>query len=440
MNPVELILKKRNGHTLTDSEIRHFITSYLSGHIPDYQMSAFLMACWFQGLMEEEVIALTSAFIDSGKRLVFPETLLTADKHSTGGIGDKISLMLAPIAASLGLTVPMISGRGLGHTGGTLDKLESIPGFQTQYSMQDFRDLVIRHGIALVGQSAELVPADKRIYALRDVTATVENTGLITASIMSKKIAEGAKHLVIDLKVGSGAFMPTLKHAKELAKYLIKTGKAFGQKVTVVFTDMNAPLGTHIGNALEVVEAIAYLKGNYQFDTQVITEKLVSEMLLSAGIVQDKQAAVLQIRESVNSGKALAKFREMITAQNGDAEVCDHPEKLPQAKYQIPVIAQCDGYVSKIDSRNIGYALITLGAGRQAVTDSIDYSAGAVLYPKIGTYIHKGDLLGIIYANNETKAKSIISRIIASYQMTTEQVPAQDIILAEMTEKDIDKK
>lgn len=432
MNPVELILKKRNGYVLTKDEINFFINAYLQGAITDYQMSAMLMAIYFQGLMPDEITALTECYIQSGKQIVFPENIITADKHSTGGVGDKISLMLAPIAAALGLYVPMISGRGLGHTGGTLDKLEAIPGFQTQYSMEDFKALTLKHGFAMVGQSAELVPADKKIYALRDVTATVESPGLITPSIMSKKIAEGAKHLVIDLKVGSGAFMPTLSRAKELAELLIKTGHAFGQKVTVIFTNMNAPLGTHIGNALEVIEALEYLKGNYLPDTQIITETLVAEMLISAGLVKDKDTAVSKIREAVSSGKALQKFEEMITAQGGDASVCKDYTRFAQTKYQLPILSDKEGFVQSIDSRNIGYAMIGIKAGRIKVSDEIDYGAGAVLSPKVGDKISRGQEIGTLFTNDETSGKHAIKRIMESYRLSLEPIHTEVIILDRM--------
>jgi pyrimidine-nucleoside phosphorylase len=437
MNPVELILKKRNGQILTTAEIDYFITAYLAGGITDYQMSAWLMAIYFQGLMPDEITALTDCYIKSGKRIEFPADLVTADKHSTGGVGDKISLMLAPIAAACGLYIPMISGRGLGHTGGTLDKLEAIPGFQTQFNREQFRNLTMQHGVCMAGQSEELVPADKRIYALRDVTATVESPGLITASIMSKKIAEGAKHLVIDLKVGSGAFMPNLSRAKELAELLIKTGHAFGQTVTVVFTNMNAPLGTHIGNALEVIEALEYLKGHYLPDTQEITEALTAQMLISAGLAKDTAAAITMIREAVSSGKALDKFREMILAQGGDASVCDDYSRFAQVKYQIPILAEQSGYVHSIDAKNIGYALIGVQAGRMKTSDAIDYGAGAILYPKIGDQISAGDRIGTLYTNLVDKSTEVIQRIISSYKLSPDPVAREAIIIGTLSLADL---
>jgi pyrimidine-nucleoside phosphorylase len=285
----------------------------------------------------------------------------------------------------------------------------------------------------MVGQSAELVPADKRIYALRDVSATVESYGLITASIMSKKIAEGAGHLVIDLKVGSGAFMATYKHAQELAKSLIQTGHSFGQKVTVIFTNMNAPLGTHIGNALEVIEAIEYLKGNYLPDTQVITETLVAEMLLSAGLVINQKEAIDKIRAVVESGAALLKFQEMITAQGGDAKVCEDYSLFAPARHQIPILAEQSGYVQSIDSRNIGYALIAIGAGRMTVNDVIDYGAGAILHPKVGDSLKAGDVIGYVHTNDLPQGIVTAQRILKSYQLSSEPVKTEGIIMGKMS-------
>ncbi|HNX38232.1 MAG TPA: thymidine phosphorylase [Candidatus Cloacimonadota bacterium] len=416
-NPVELILKKRNGISLTAEEIRFFINGYLDGSIAEYQMSAMLMAIYFQGANGDEIAALTSSYIDSGRSLRFDPSLPVADKHSTGGVGDKISLMLAPIATALGLYVPMISGRGLGHTGGTLDKLEAIPGFQVQYGMQEFQRMVEEHGLAMVGQSAEMVPADKRIYALRDVTATVESPALITASIMSKKIAEGAKHLVIDLKIGSGAFMPNLRRAKELAELLIHTGNSFGQKVSVVFSNMNSPLGHAVGNALEMIEAIEYLKGNTLPDTKLLTDTLVSQMLISAGLATDQTQAVTLIDKALSSGKALQVFEKMISLQGGDPEVIRDYSRMGTAKHKIPLIAGQSGYVHLIDSRAIGYALVKIQAGRMKVSDTLDYSAGAILYPKIGTYVHKDEVIGYIHCNDEAKGKEVARLVLDSYKL-----------------------
>ncbi|HQP27356.1 MAG TPA: thymidine phosphorylase [Candidatus Syntrophosphaera sp.] len=429
LNPVELILAKRGGKTLSQKDIESFITAFLDGSVPEYQMSALLMAIYFRGLDSAEIAALTKSYIQSGRTIEFPAELIVADKHSTGGVGDKISLMLAPIAASLGLTVPMISGRGLGHTGGTLDKLESIPGFRTQYSPDEFKALVEKHGCALVGQSEELVPADKRIYALRDVTATVESPGLITASIMSKKIAEGTKHLVIDLKIGSGAFMPDLDSARELARLLVDTGASFGQKVQVVFSNMNSPLGLAVGNGLEMVEAIEYLKGNPLSDTFTLTTALTSRLLLSGGLAQSETQAVEMIKSAVDSGRALAKLEEIIIAQGGDPRVLEDYSLLGTSSVKIPVLAETAGYVRAIDARAIGYALVRIKAGRMKVSDTLDYGAGALLIPKIGDFLEAGEPIGEIHANDPAQAELVARLIRAAYTISPEPVPREDLIL-----------
>jgi pyrimidine-nucleoside phosphorylase len=427
-NPVELILKKRNGHVLSEAEITFFIEQYLQGKILEYQMSALLMCFYFQGALASEIAALTQAYIQSGKQISFAQDLPVADKHSTGGVGDKISLMLAPIAAALGLYVPMISGRGLGHTGGTLDKLEAIPGFNTEYSMEDIQDLVLKHGYALVGQSEYLVPADKRIYALRDVTATVESPALITASIMSKKIAEGAKYLVIDLKIGSGAFMPNLRRAKELAEHLITTGESFGQKVSVVFSNMNSPLGHAVGNALETIEAIEYLKGNYLPDTCQITTTLLTQMLIMTQKANSAKEAGRMIHKVVKDGSALAKFAEIIEAQGGNPKVVEDYSLFDSARYQIPILAKDSGFIQAIDARAIGYALIRIKAGRMKTGDTLDYSAGAMLKPKIGDEIKSGDEIGTVHANDEAKGKEVAELIRKAYSISPAPVKREELI------------
>lgn len=429
INPVEIILAKRNGAKIGKEALSAFIRGYLDGAIPDYQMSALLMAIYFQGMDKDEIQALTLCYIDSGQRIVFTGDLPTADKHSTGGVGDKISLMLAPIAAACGLYVPMISGRGLGHTGGTLDKLESIPGFQTRYDTAGFQQMVERQGLAMVGQSATLVPADKMIYALRDVTATVESIGLITASIMSKKIAEGARSLVIDLKVGSGAFMPDLAHADVLAESLIDTGAGFGQKVSVVFSNMNSPLGQYVGNALEVIEAIEYLKGNPLPDTEEITNALVTQMLLNAGLATDPTQAQTKIDQVMQSGKALQKFEEMVIGQGGDPRVIENYALFDGARYEVPVKAERDGFVGHIDARQIGYALIRIHAGRMKVSDVLDYGSGAHLMTKIGNRVKAGETIGTVFANDESKAIEVSQLIRAAYHISPEPVSDQPLIL-----------
>lgn len=430
-NPVELILKKRDGKPLSESEIAAFIDGFLVGSVPDYQMSSLLMACYFQGLNPAETAAFTQSYIDSGERLEFDPSLMVADKHSTGGVGDKISLMLAPIAAALGLSVPMISGRGLGHTGGTLDKLEAIPGFCTQYDIKQIRELVEKHGYALVGQSDRIVPADKRIYALRDVTATVECPGLITASIMSKKIAEGARHLVIDLKIGSGAFMPNIRRASELAESLINTGHSFGQRVKVLFTNMNSPLGHAIGNGLETAEAIEYLKNRPLPDTQMITNALLSKLLISTGLYQSEADAINAINEVVANGKALEKLHQIIIAQKGNPAVIEDYSLLGTAQYRIPVLAENEGYIHAIDSRAIGYALVKIKAGRMKVSDRLDYGAGAILTPKIGDQVQAGQKIGEVLSNDSAKGEEVARLIAKAYPIADFPKEPEPLILGE---------
>lgn len=430
MNPVEVIIKKRNGGELSRAELQSFISSYIADDIDSSQMSALLMAIYFKGMSFSETHDLTDLYIRSGKQLRFDNKLLTVDKHSTGGVGDKISLMLAPIIAACGGHVPMISGRGLGHTGGTLDKLESIPGFKTNYGEDQFREFISNSGLAIISQSEKLVPADRLIYALRDTTGTVESLPLITASIMSKKIAEGADHLVIDLKVGSGAFMQNIAIAKELGELLQKTGESFGQKVKIVYTNMNSPLGNFCGNALEIKETISYLKGENVPDIDVITRKLASEMLLLNGLYS-KESVDFVIDDALKSGRALQKFEEMIIQQNGDPNVIDDPDLLPSAKYEIPVFAEESGYISAIDSRKIGYALVSIGAGRKRLEDKLDMAAGAYLPHKIGAFISKGQEIGRIYCSDKKTGDASAQRIREAYILTEKKIEKEELILAE---------
>lgn len=428
-NPVELILKKRDGHALSASEIDFFIQNYVKGEIPDYQMSALLMCFFFRAATPEEISALTGSYINSGKRIEFPAELPVADKHSTGGVGDKLSLMLAPIAAALGLYVPMISGRGLGHTGGTLDKLESIPGFRTEYEIEEFKELVLKYRYALVGQSDELVPADKMIYALRDVTASVESPALITASIMSKKIAEGAKYLVIDLKIGSGAFMPDIHKARELATLLKSTGESFGQKVKIVFTNMNSPLGHAVGNALETIEAIEFLKGNTLPDSYEITLMLVSQMLILAGLATSLEEAKEMFDRVIADGSALNEFEKIIRIQGGNPEVIRDYSLFPTAKYESPIIAERSGFIHEIDSRKIGYSLVRIKAGRMKTSDSLDYSSGAILPMKIGDEITAGESLGTVFSNDQAKGDEVAKLIAESYHIFPAKKDKESLIL-----------
>jgi len=430
MNPVELILRKRNGLPLLREEMQAFVSAYLNDAIPEYQMAAMLMAIFFRDMTPEEVQALTGVYIESGERISFPADWLTVDKHSTGGVGDKLSLLVAPLAAACGCRVPMISGRGLGHTGGTLYKLESVPGFRTGFSSADFKRLVEDVGMAIVAQSERLVPADKRIYALRDVTGTVESLPLITASIMSKKIAEGAANLIIDLKVGAGAFMKDMPTAQRLAGLLIAAGEAFGQRVGVVYSNMNAPLGDWVGNAVEVREAIRFLYGHVTSGDQFeLTRLLWRDML---GLCGKSAEATDERFEALLRGEALEVFRRFVAAQGGDARVVDNPNLLTAAPIEIPIPAPDNGWVQAIDSQGIGYALIDVGAGRRRLDDALDYAAGAHLPHKIGAEVRRGDLLGRLYCSHRAKGEAAAQRIAGCYKLSSEKVVPQPVVLGRL--------
>ncbi len=407
MNPSQIIIKKRDRHPLSQKEIRYFISSFVKGEIEDYQMSAMLMAILLNGMSDKEIYWLTKEYIDSGVTLTFPESQgRCIDKHSTGGVGDKLSLMIGPLAAECGVMVPMISGRGLGHTGGTLDKLESIPGFQTQISLDRFQKIVRENNFAIIGQSDKIVPADKRIYALRDVTGTVESIPLITASIMSKKIASGIDGLVIDLKVGNGAFIGTMEHAHQLAESMSKIAKEFDKKITINFTDMNAPLGRYIGNAIEVIEAIEFLKGNMEPDLKEVTYKLVADMLILAEVSKSFGQAEIIIDQAIESGKALERFRRGIELQHGNPQVIDDYALFPQPKHVIEIYAKQTGYIKNINSKNIGYALIEVKAGRKQTKDTIDHAAGLKLLKKVGDEVTKGEPIAELYYDNDQGNKT----------------------------------
>ncbi|HEX2250296.1 MAG TPA: thymidine phosphorylase [Gemmatimonadales bacterium] len=396
-----LIQHKRDGHALTPDEWRHLIQEYTAGRVPDYQMSALLMAVVWRGLAPEELTALTEAMLDSGDRLSFDDAAPPRiDKHSTGGIGDKVSLLLAPMVASCGVAVPMMSGRGLGHTGGTLDKLESIPGFRTDLSLREAKAQVERIGCAMLGQTDEIAPADKRLYALRDVTGTVESIPLIAASIMSKKLAEGLSGLVLDVKTGSGAFLPETSRAIELAKTMIDIGRAHGCPAVALLTAMDRPLGRSCGNALEVEEAIDGLRGEGPADLMAVTYALGVEMLILAGVASDAGEAKFRLEESVRSGRALQKLRQIIEAQGGDPKVVDDPELLPQANEVEVFCARRDGIVVRVEPRRIGRAIVELGGGRRTIDDSIDPSVGFVIPAKPGDRVHHGEPLASVFARD----------------------------------------
>jgi pyrimidine-nucleoside phosphorylase len=427
-NPVEIIYKKRNGGRLSKTEIKAVFEGYVAGKVPDYQLSSLLMAIFFKGMQEDEINDLSEIYIKSGDQIKFPASMKTVDKHSTGGVGDKISIVLAPIVAACGAYIPMISGRGLGHTGGTLDKLESIPGLRTDFSSNEFIEMVKANGFSIISQSAKLVPVDKKIYALRDVTATVESLPLITASIMSKKISEGAQNLVIDLKVGEGAFIKGMQQAKQLGYLLKQTGNNFGQKVTVVYTNMNAPLGDYVGNALEIKESVEFLKGRKIKDIYEITKRLAIEMLILSGRAQDEDTAGRMVDEVITNGKALKFLKDFIAAQGGNSNVCDDTSLLPTAKHILPIIAPKNGWVKAIDSLAIGYALIDLGAGRKTLNSVLDYSTGAYLPFKIGDKIEKGQILGKIFCQDIKSGQEAGSRILQTYKLSDMVIKGEELI------------
>lgn len=403
MLTVELIRKKRDGADLTDAEIRAFIAGVTDGSIPDYQVSAMTMAIFFRGMTDRELATWTDAMTHSGD--VVDLTMIPRpkiDKHSTGGVGDKISIPLAPAVAACGVAVPMVSGRGLGHTGGTLDKLESIPGFSTNLPVEEFRRLVDAIGVCMIGQTARIAPADKRLYALRDASATVESLPLIASSIMSKKLAEGIDGLVIDCKVGRGAFMKTAETARALCALMQAIGAAAGKRITCALTDMTAPIGRTIGNALEVRESIEVLRGGGPADTRELTHALGAEMLLLAGVVADPAAGRAKIEAVLGSGAALAVFRKMVEAQGGDARVCDSPGSvLPKPAHRTE-LALPPGRVVAIDSQALGIAALLLGAGRRTTDDVIDPSAGIVTDAYLGEVIQAGAPPQIVLCHNLT--------------------------------------
>ncbi|GAC1320106.1 MAG: pyrimidine-nucleoside phosphorylase [Chloroflexota bacterium] len=395
---IDLIAKKRDGAALTRADLRFIVEGYAEDAIPDYQMSALLMAVYLRGMNVEETIELTAAMIDTGEIVEFPHIdRFTADKHSTGGVGDKTTLVLAPLLASLGVVVPKLSGRGLGHTGGTLDKLESIPGFRTSLSIQEFQDIANDAGVAVAAATQNLVPADKKIYALRDVTSTVGSTPLIASSIMSKKLAVHTDALVIDVKVGVGAFFPTREGAREFASFAAQIGKAFKRRVSFVLTDMSQPLGYAIGNALEVEEAISVLHGHGPEDLVTVCVALAGQI-----VRRDDESGTQadgRIRENLVNGKALNVFRTWIARQGGDARVADSPDRLPRARDRVTVTSPQSGVIRQIDARVIGDLAHRLGAGRTHKEDVIDPGAGIVLHAKVGARVRTGDLLAVLHSD-----------------------------------------
>jgi len=418
MRAVDIIHKKREGLHLTKDELTFLIDGYGKNAIPDYQMSAFLMACYFNKPDFEETLALTNIMLESGKVLdlsAIPSRKI--DKHSTGGVGDKTSLVIAPLVASCGVTVPMISGRSLGHTGGTLDKLAAIPGFNTNISTDEFQKLLKDKGLAMMGQTPEIAPVDKKMYALRDVTATIECIPLIGASIMSKKLAEGTDGVVLDVKFGSGAFMQKLSDAQELAEWLVKIGRAFDKNMIALLTDMNQPLGCKVGNSLEVAEAVDVLKGEGPKDLVELCIELSAHMIWMGDKASDLNEAKSLASKAVKSGKALEKFQEMVEAQGGNPGIVSDRKLLPQAKFQVDYKATSSGYIENIDCRRIGVAATVLGAGRSLVTDVIDPAVGFTVYKRLGEAVQKGETLLTVHYNDENKRALAQSELNHAYQI-----------------------
>ena len=396
MNAVDLIRRKRDGGALDREQIESFVAGVTDGSMPDYQASALLMAIVLRGMTAEETAWLTDAMVRSGVRVDYPDVDgIPVDKHSTGGVGDKTSLILAPLAVACGAVVPMMSGRGLGHTGGTLDKLESIPGFRTNLSLSELRQAISSIRCALIGQTSEIAPADRRLYALRDVTATVESVPLISASIMSKKIAEGIGGLVLDVKTGTGAFMKTLDDSRTLARSLVAIGEASGVRSEAVITRMDAPLGTHIGNASEVIECLEILKGRGPDDTRELSVLLAVRMLVVAGVAPDEADADRQVREALATGAGLEVFRRIVQNQGGDPRAVDDYSLLPLAPDQHRVLAAADGYVN-LESERIGRAAVALGAGRATLADIVDPGVGVEVIARNGTEVRAGDVVLLV--------------------------------------------
>jgi pyrimidine-nucleoside phosphorylase len=427
--PAQIIQKKRDGQALTEEEIRFFVDGFTRGLLPEYQMAALAMAICFQGMNFDETMWLTRAMVESGEVVKWKPGPFCADKHSTGGIGDKVSIILAPLVASCGVRVPMISGRGLGPTGGTLDKLESIPGFRTNLALNEFQRITDAVGCCMIGATPEIAPADKKLYALRDVTATVSCLPLIVASIMSKKLAENVDALVLDVKWGSGAFMKTREASRQLAQAMVEVGKRYGKKVVALQTDMNQPLGQCIGNALEIRECLDVLSGRTRPDDLLkVTLALGAEMIFLAGIVKSIAAGNEMLQKKLTNGEALQKFHEMVTAQGGQAR------SLPVARQTRPVLAQQSGYVQAIACDQLGYAVIAMGGGRRVATDTIDVTVGFEQPRKIGDAVQTGEPLMLMHYNDAGTAAVAEEMARNAYKIAPETVSVRPVLITERIE------
>ena len=426
MNMIDIISKKRDKLTLSKEEIEFFINGYVKGEIPDYQASSLLMAIFLNGLDMEETYYLTLSMLNSGERIDLSKIDgIKADKHSTGGVGDKVSLVLGPIIASFGVKLAKMSGRGLGHTGGTLDKLESIPGFDINISGDDFLKQVNDIGLAIVGQTKNLVPADKLLYALRDVTATVDSIPLIASSIMSKKLASGADIIVLDVKVGSGAFMKTIEDAVKLSKTMVEIGKRFNKHVSCIITDMDEPLGLAIGNNLEVIEAINTLKGKGPKDLVEVCIKLAAKILIKANLYKTEKEASIAILEHINNGSALQKLKEMINYQKGDSKVVDNTMLFSKSRFIYEIKSKKEGYLSHIDALKLGIASMHMGAGRMKKEDPINYSVGIVLNKKTNDYVKENEVL--CYLHMDEIHDDIINEVYSAFEFSDKKVTIKTI-------------
>ena len=426
MRAIDVIRKKRDGGELSPEEIEFFISGCTAGRIPDYQVSAWLMAVLLRGMTGAEIAALTESMLHSGSVLDFSDLPgRKVDKHSTGGVGDKTSLVIAPLVAAAGVPVPMISGRGLGHSGGTLDKLESIPGFNVNLSLAEFRRVLATCGCALIGQTAEIAPADKKLYALRDVTGTVESPPLICGSIMSKKLAEGIDALVLDVKTGGGAFMKSEEAAVSLAELMVETGVRMGKKMVALITDMDQPLGNKVGNALEVEECVEVMRGAGPADLRELCLELASWMLFLAGRVTSLEQGKQLGQELIASGAALERFREIISLQGGDSGVIDDPSRLPQARHRLPILSRTDGFVSAIECEQVGVASLVLGGGREKKEDTIDPAVGIVVHKKVGDAVHAGEPLATLRYNSNARLNEARRLLEESYAITSQAPVSQ---------------
>ena len=429
MRIVDIIIKKKNNIPLSNEEIHFVIDGYVKGEIADYQISSLLMAICFNGLNTEEQVAFTKEMLESGEQVDLSSIDgICVDKHSTGGVGDKTTLVVGPLFAACGLKVAKMSGRGLGHTGGTLDKLESIPGFSINIESDDFYKQVREISLAVIGQTANITPADKKLYALRDVTGTVDSIGLIASSIMSKKLASGAKSIILDVKVGNGAFMKNINQAKELANAMINIGKSYGRNMVVVLSDMEQPLGNMVGNSIEVIEAIETLKGNGPESFRNFCFDLVSELLIETGISSNKEEALQLINQKIDSKEALNKLKEMIVYQHGNPNVIDDYSLFPQAKNKVPVLSKKSGYIKSLDALEIGVSAMLLGAGRESKDDVIDLAVGVELVKKVGDKVNDNDIIAYLYSNGKNE-KQAYDRVLNSYVIINEEVKVNNIIL-----------